>query len=930
VTAQRRRKLIEVALPLEAINRESAREKSIRHGHPSTLHLWWARRPLAACRAVLFAQLVDDPSARPDLYPTAEAQTAKRKELFELIERLVVWENTTDDALFKRAHAEILASTGGKPPAILDPFAGGGSIPLEAQRLGLEAHASDLNPVAVLINKALIEIPPKWAGRPPVFPGAAKSRMGDWPRATGLAEDVRRYGQWMRDEAEKRIGHLYPKAKLPDGTMANVIAWIWARTVACPNPACGIEMPLVRSWWLGKKKGKEAYVVPRIVGGRVEFEIGHSLAHAPTKTDDGTVSRTGAVCVACHTAVPLTYIRAEGKAKRMGARLMAIAAEGARRRHYLPPTPEHESVADVPTPADVPDTDLPAAALGFRVQGYGMTRHADLFTPRQLTALTTFSDLVIEAREKVLADARASGLPAGEPLESGGTDGNAYADSVAVYLAFALSREADYQSSLCLWAPDPKNEGVMHVFGRQAVSMVWDFGEANLLGNSSGNWSFMLRGVTRVLEQLAPRSAGFASQGGAAQVQVEQNTLVATDPPYYDNVSYADLADFFYVWLRRSLSEVLPSVLSTMLTPKTEELVADPFRRGGKQAADEFFERGFVQVFERIRRGTPSNYPMAVFYAFKQSETSDSGTASTGWEVLLQGMIRSGWEITATWPIRTERPGRMRDNASNALASSIVLACRPRPETADATSRRGLLAALKAELPSALKELQQGSIAPVDLAQAAIGPGMAVYSRYSRVVEADGSDMTVRTALALINHALDEVLSAQEGDFDADTRFCIKWFSQFGWNDAGSGEADVLARATNTSIDGLVRGGVFKAVAGIARLLGPEDVRDDWDPTTDVRTSAWEAALHLAKRLDERGVDDAAALMRLVGQRMDLDTVKELAYYLYSVCERKGWTQTALLFNGLGTSWLDLESVTRRTAPAMQSALDFAPDGDES
>ncbi|MFL6110535.1 MAG: DUF1156 domain-containing protein [Catenulispora sp.] len=927
MTEQRRRKLIEVALPLEAINRESAREKSIRHGHPSTLHLWWARRPLAACRAVLFAQLVDDPSARPDLYPTEEAQVARRKELFELIERLVVWENTTDDALLRRAHAEILASTGGNPPAILDPFAGGGSIPLEAQRLGLEAHASDLNPVAVLINKALIEIPPKWAGRPPVFPGAAESRMGDWPRATGLAEDVRRYGQWMRDEAEKRIGHLYPKAKLPDGTMANVIAWIWARTVACPNPACGIEMPLVRSWWLGKKKGKEAYVVPRVVGKRVEFEIGHSVAHAPTTAGDGTVSRTGAVCVACHTAVPLTYIRAEGKAKRMGARLMAIAGEGPRQRHYLPPTSQHEAAANVSIPADVPDTDLPEAALGFRVQGYGMTRHADLFTPRQLTALTTFSDLVIEARAKVLAAARAASLPVGKSLESRGTGAAAYADSVAIYLGLTIGRAADINNALCRW--ENTKTQVRNLFTRQAISMVWDFAEAPPFGTAAGAFEVSLGNLVKPLQRLNGRVAGGATQASARHANYSQ-MLVSTDPPYYDNVGYADLSDFFYVWLRRSLGDVLPSLLSTMLTPKTDELVADPFRRGGKGRADAFFEQGFVEVFQRIRCDTPTGYPASVFYAFKQSETDGGGTASTGWEVLLQGMIKSGWEITATWPIRTELGNRMRSLDSNALASSVVLACRPRPENAEATSRRGFLAALKAELPAALKELQQGSIAPVDLAQAAIGPGMAVYSRYSRVVEADGSDMTVRTALALINHALDEVLSAQEGDFDADTRFCIKWFSQFGWIEAGSGEADVLARATNTTIDGLVRGAVFKAVAGRARLLGPEDVRDDWDPTTDVRTNTWEAALHLAKRLDERGVDDAAELMRLVGQRMDLDTVKELAYYLYSVCERRGWTQTALLFNGLGTSWLDLESATRRApaATAGQGAIDFGAGDD--
>ena len=926
MTEQRRRKLIEVALPLGAINRESAREKSIRHGHPSTLHLWWARRPLAACRAVLFAQLVDDPSSRPDLYPTELEQTAKRKELFELIEQLVIWEKTSNEALFKRAHEEILASTGGHPPAICDPFAGGGSIPLEAQRLGLEAHASDLNPVAVLICKALIEIPPKWAGRPPVFPGVAESRMGDWPRATGLAEDVRRYGQWMRDEAEKRIGHLYPKAKLPDGTKANVIAWIWARTVCCPNPACGIEMPLVRSWWLGKKKGKEAYVVPRVVSGRVEFEIGHDLTHAPTKPDDGTVSRTGAICVACHTAVPLAHIRTEGKAKRMGARLMAIAVEGNRQREYLAPTPEHEAAADVPIPADVPDTELPHNPRAFTTPNYGMTRHADLFTPRQLTALTTFSDLVAEVRAKVLDDTRAAGPCAGESLEHGGMETTAYADSIAVYLGLAVSRTTDLNNSLVSWSSG--RDQARNLFARQAISMIWDYVETMPFADAAGDLVVSLDSACRVIASLPVVADGAVAQDSAS-ARPFGDALISTDPPYYDNVPYADLADFFYVWLRRSLGDVLPSLFGTMLTPKVDELVAEPYRHGGVEPAAEFFEEGFVRVFERIRRATPPDFPMTVFYAFKQAETEKSGTASTGWEVLLDGMIRSDWEITATWPMRTERSGRPRDNESNSLASSIVLACRPRPESAEATSRRGFLAALAAELPSALKELEQGSIAPVDLAQAAIGPGMAVFSRYGKVIEADGSDMTVRTALALINHTLDEVLTAQEGDFDADTRFCVKWFSQFGWNEASFGEADNLSRATNTSVDGLVRGGVFKSVRGKARLLAPGELRGEWDPITDVRTSAWEAALHLAKTLTDRGVDEAAALMRAVGQRMELDMVKELAYYLYSVCERKGWTQTAVLFNGLGTSWLDMEAAARKVpAAATQTAFDF--DADEA
>jgi putative DNA methylase len=930
VTPPYRRKLIEVALPLEAINRESAREKSIRHGHPSTLHLWWARRPLAACRAVLFAQLVDDPSSRPEEFPTPQAQAVERKRLFDLIERLVVWENTGDERLLAQAHAEIVKSCDGNPPAILDPFAGGGSIPLEAQRLGLEAHASDLNPVAVLINKALIEIPPKWAGRPPVFPGAARGMSDSWPRATGLAEDVRRYGQWMRDEAERRIGHLYPKAVLSDGSEAPVIAWIWARTVACPNPACGIRLPLVRSWWLGKKKGKEAYVVPVVGGARVEFTIGHDPHRAPTKDDDGTVTRTGARCVACGSAVPLAHVRAEGKGGRIGAQLMATVAEGSRRRIYLAPTPDHEKAADVPVPEGVPDTELPDAALGFRVQGYGMRRHADLFTPRQLSALTTFSDLVPEARERVLADALASGLPDdGLGLEAGGVGATAYADSVAIYLSFAMSRVANRNAALCRWDSSAGMEAVVGVFARQAISMLWDFGEGNVFGGSSGNITDSLREVAGVLDRLLSWQMGSVRQVGARQRDYV-SLLVATDPPYYDNVGYADLSDFFYVWLRRSLRSYVPDLLGTVVTPKAEELVADPHRHDGSMAAERFFEESFIEVFHRIRQMTPGQFPITVFYAFKQVETDRAGTASTGWEVLLEGMIQSGWEVTATWPIRTELGNRMRSLDSNALASSVVLALRPREDDATAISRRSFLAALKSELPSALLELQQGSIAPVDLAQAAIGPGMRVFSRHSRVVEADGSDMTVRTALALINQVLDEVLSEQEGDFDADTRFCLKWFQQYAFDDAESGPADVLARATNTSIPGLERGGVFRAVAGRARLLAPSDLSAGWDPARDARISVWEVVLRAAHALQEQGSSEASRLLAAAAERVDLDTAKELAYLLYSICERKGWAQLGLLFNGLGTSWNDLDAAARSAAVrggAGQTALSFEDEG---
>jgi putative DNA methylase len=911
-----KRKLIEVALPLEAINRACQHEKSVpRKGHPATMHLWWARRPLAACRAVLFAQLVDDPSAHPDRFPTEEAQAVERRRLFDLLERLVVWENAANEALLRQAHAEIANSFEGAPPAVLDPFAGGGSIPLEAQRLGLRAHANDLNPVAVLINKALIEIPSHWVEQPPVFPGSGQSKLGDWPRASGLAEDVRRYGMLMRDEAEKRIGHHYPKVVMPGGTSATVIAWIWARTVPCPNPACGADMPLVRSFWLSKKKARPTWLRPIVAGRSVKFEV---VADSSGPAIDGTVGRQGASCLVCSTPTSLKYVRDAGRAGRMGKQLMTIVAEGHRQRTYLAPTGAHSEAARVDRPSDVPEAELQGKTR-VNVTNYGLSNFADLFTDRQLLTLITLSDLAIEMRQRVQADAHAAGVE----------NAADYAAAVATYLAFALSKLADWSSSICSWISPI--EGVRDTFARQAIPMVWDFVEINPFSSTVGNFMNHVEWVAAGLTGCGWQPAGTTSQASADVVDTAGH-VVTTDPPYYDNIAYADLSDFFYVWLRRSLRDVHPELLSTLLTPKADELVATPYRFGGSRAkAEEHFETGFVRTFQRIRESHPPDVPITVFYAFKQAESDDTGTASTGWETMLNGLIEAGLTVTATWPMRTERSARSIGIGTNALASSIVLACRPREATAEATTRRGFLQALKDELPTALREMQQGSVAPVDLAQAAIGPGMAVFTRYRTVVEADGSAMTVRTALALINQVLDEVLSEQEGDFDADTRFCVKWFSQFGWDEAESGTADTLSRAMNTSVAGLDRGGVFRARAGRARLVPPEEMSAGWDPLADERVSVWEAVVRLARALDTGGAEEAARLMAGAGQRVDLDTAKELAYLLYSICEKRRWTQTALLFNGLGTSWSDLSAAARvggaLTPPPAQGALNF--DGSE-
>jgi putative DNA methylase len=937
------RKLIEVALPLEAINRESAREKSIRHGHPSTLHLWWARRPLAACRAVIFASIVDDPSSHPEQFPTEASQDAERQRLFRLIEELVKWENVNNEEVLGRARAEILKATDGNPPPLLDPFAGGGSIPLEAQRLGLEAHASDLNPVAVLINKALIEIPPKFAGRPPVHPDVGANGRSpllgrDWRGAEGLAEDVRYYGQWMRDEAERRIGRLYPKVKLPGieasaglpqgwekppkgsnlekgGGEATVIAWLWARTVRCPNPACGAQMPLVRSFALSTKAGKQAWVEPIVDRSQqppiVRFEVRTGIG----KPREGTVNRRGATCLCCGTPTPLSYVRLEAQDGRMGTIPLAIVADSPMGRIYLPPDSEHEKIARSAQPRWKPEERVTTPSHDVdRLPMYGMYTWGDAFTPRQLVALTTFSDLVGEARERVRCDAIAAGLPDdGVLLEEGGITATAYADAIATYLAFALDKGVDYWSSICSW--HSSGEKMRNTFGRQAIAMVWDYAECCPFSNSTGNWLACIEWVWKVIAQLPCRGKATVLQLDAISAQRgDASSVISTDPPYYDNIGYADLSDFFYVWLRRSLVHSYSCLFSTLLVPKAQELVATPYRFGGsKERAQQFFETGLGEAFKRMRERTNPDYPLTIYYAFKQAEFECGDNdgpdtamvvASTGWETMLEGLIRSDFQITGTWPMRTELGNRIVADKSNALASSIVLVCRPRPDDAPLTTRRDFLNALKRELPAALRDLQRGNIAPVDLAQASIGPGMAIYSRYRRVLEADGAAMTVRTALALINQALDAYLAEQEGEYDADTRWALAWFEQFGFEEGPFGDAETLSKAKNTSVGGMVEAGILAARGGKVRLLRREELPADWDPGADRRLTVWEVAQQLIRTMQERGEPAAAALLSQVGGLGDV--ARDLAYRLYTICERKGWSSEALPYNGLVVAWSEV------------------------
>jgi putative DNA methylase len=888
--AEYQKKLIEVALPLEAISAESSlRKRKAPAGYPTTIHKWWAQRPLAACRAVLFASIVNDPSSRPQEFPTEDDQERERQRLFRIIEELVKWENSTNERVLAQARAEIMKATDGNPPPVLDPFCGGGSIPLEAQRLGLEVYASDLNPVAVLITKALVELPGEFVGQPPVNP-EAQARLGHdatWRGVRGLADDVRYYGGWIREEAFRRIGHLYPQATLSDGSDVEVVAWLWARTVKCPNPACGIDMPLVRSFALSTKRGNEWSSEPVIDAQGVRFCV---KGGAPTR--QGTKRRGVSECIACGTNMNDATLRLRSRQYGIGRQLMAIVAQADRRRVYLPPTDPIDAVNELETPWL--EQPLPENARWFSPPGYGLTTYRDLFVPRQLLALTTFSGLIAEAHDRVTADG-------GDVTR---------ADSIATFLAFALSRAADYGSSFASWRP--KDGAMRSTFAQQAISMVWDFAEGNPFGRSSSGFRECVEVVARCVETLPATTKGFVRQLDAtSSANDTSRPLVCSDPPYYDNIGYADLADFFYIWLRQSLQDFYPHLFSTLLTPKAQELVATPYRfDGDRTRAERFFEHGLREAFHRIRYAQNPAYPFTLFYAFKQAEADDGAVASTGWDTMLSGLIDSGYAITGTWPMRTEGDNRNIGIGTNALASSIVLVCRPRSADATIATRREFVNALRAELPDALRRLQHGNVAPVDLAQAAIGPGMAVFSRYAKVLEADGTPMRVRAALALINQALDEILSEQEGDFDPETRFAVTWFEQRGPEDGPFGEADVLARAKNTSVAGMVEAGVLVSRAGKVRLLRREEMPDDWDPVTDRRLTAWEAAQHLTRRLQVGGETAAADLLRRLGSGYG-GQARELAYRLYSVSERRGWAQEALPYNALVVAWPE---IARRVA----------------
>lgn len=956
------KKLIEVALPLDDVNEQAAREKSIRHGHPSTLHLWWARRPLAAARAVLFAQLVNDPSWKWEMeHPGAvppnhlkASWASSRKRLFDLLTELSKWENTTNERLLERARCEIRRSwrevceinqdhpdaatlfNPNRMPGVHDPFAGGGTIPLEAQRLGLEAYASDLNQVAVLINKAMIEIPAKFAALPPVHPSAKHEAMlTTWQGAQGLAVDVQHYGSWLRSEAESRIGHLYPRMRVTRemaadrselsghvGQNLTVIAWLWARTVKSPNPAFSHrDVPLVSSFILATRSNNEAWIEPVISGDVYRFRVRKGTI--PPAASAGTKARGRGAdfrCILSGVPIEAGYIREQAKEGRMGSRLLAVVADGGRSRIYLDPTDEQQAIATQARPEWKPDVKFFEKALGFRIGNYGMTCWSDVFTSRQLIALTTLSGLVDEARNRAHSDALAAGRPGdGVNLEHGGLGAAAYADAIAVYLALAVSKVADYNSSLVAWSPTRSQAKT--TFSRHALSMIWDFAEINIFARAAGDFETSLSGIQRTLATFVGEPPGDVRQSDAQDGVVEALHWISTDPPYYDNIGYADLSDFFYVWLRRALRPAMPRLFAAMTTPKGAELVATPGRHECRQSAETFFLGGMTTVMKRLVRQAHPGAPVTIFYAFKQSETArGGGTSSSGWETFLGALISAGFAITGTWPMRTERSMRTRSLGSNALASSIVLVCRIRPSSAQTASRREFLRVLNSVLPEALDEMTRGAdedrspVAPVDLSQAIIGPGMAVFSKYAAVLEADGTPMSVKTALQLINRFL------AEDDFDTDTQFCLHWFDQHGWEDGAFGDADVLARAKATSVGGIESAGVLISGSGRVRLRRPAEYPEEWDPRTDKRLPIWEVLHQLIRAFRAEGETGAGEILGVVKNRAE--AVRQLAYRLYTLCERRGWAEDARAYNELVTSWTAIETIANTVPePAAQLKL---------
>ena len=890
-----KRKLIEAAIPLDAINAACKADKQKAVGTIRNLHKWFAPMPLPAWRALLFAALVDDAD-----------DERERDRLMRIIEDLMRGGAEPPPAeVLERARQEIAKSWPAGTPVIADPFCGGGSTLVEAQRLGCETYGSDLNPIPVVMSKLLTELLPPLAGMGPLHPTDGRFGLLSGPY-DGVAADVRYYAKRASDAVKSEIGEWLESDS--DGIPT---AWIWARSVLCPNPACGVETVLATTWSLSKKAGAERWIEPVVDGTEISFRVSgpHGQPQAAPKSGRGA----NFVCLRCEATLDEKYIARQGLAGGLGTRMLAVIERRADQRVYRAATAQDEEIArGVPSVDHPPEVRLPANPRWFSPPLFGLATQADLYTPRQLLVLDRFASAVAASFDEIRQD--------------GGDERRAKA--IVAILGMVVAKLAQFNSSQVRWNTGGNNASGRPeaAFGRHDVPMTWDFVEVNPFGSAVGDFRQLTDLTIRALSYVPASGRGTVEQRDArTALDGRRDVLIATDPPYFDQIGYADLSDYFYVWHRRALRGVFPDIFATVAAPKEGELIALGTRHGGDRArAKRYFIDGFSQVFEHLGGAQHPDVPMLIVYAFKERAKSKAGDEiSPGWEAILDALVHSGAEIIGTWPINATGSTRLIGIGTNALATYVVLVCRPRERSAPRITKSELTRLLKARLAGSVAELQKANIAPVDLAQVVIGPGMQVYSRHSAVIETDGSPLRVADALGLINRTLAEVLDEQEGDLDPDSRWAVTWYDDHGFDTAAFGKADQLARAKGIAVDSLVEAGIVTSGAGKVALIGRDAFREGWDPATDRRATAWEAVQYLVRSLAEGGERAAAELYARLGGLAD--PARELAYRLFQIAEKKGRTEEAIAYNGLVTSWSEIarlaDDLPRQPAATATEAL---------